>query len=283
MSARAGTTNGSPSAPSPRSSCGASERTRSAVWSAANSAASAPASAAVYAATRQGASRRRSLRSRGERGRRSCELVGVRDEADEDQLAPRAGGEGLGDRNQVGEPALVADEDENGAQAPARGLLQCELRVLPQDRALELAEERRRLDPELGVERLARRAVDVERLRLPAGAVEGSHERAHETLVQRMRADERLELGDELGVSAEREVGIDSQLERREAGGFEALGFRLREHVVRQLGEGLPAPESERLAEQPARAARRFGAFRLGHQLARSGAGRAGPESIRMR
>ena len=122
------------------------------------------------------------------------------------------------------------------------------------------------LDPELGVERLARRAVDVERLRLPAGSVQGPHERTHETLVERMRMDERLELRNELCVAAEREVCIDAQLQRREARSFETLGFRLRENVVRQLGEGLPAPESQRLAEQPARTRGVFRAFRLAHQ-----------------
>ena len=52
------------------------------------------------------------------------------------------------------------------AQAAVGRRLGCELGVLPQDRALELAQGRRRLDPELGDERLPRRAIDLERLRL---------------------------------------------------------------------------------------------------------------------
>ena len=80
-----------------------------------------------------------------------------------------------------------------------------------------------------------------------------------------MLTDERLELGNELRVAAEREVGIDPQLERGEARSLEALGLRLRENVVGELGERLAAPEAERLAEQPARPGG-IGAFRLGDQ-----------------
>jgi len=145
----------------------------------------------------------------GERGRRGRELLGAGSETDEDQLAARAGGERLGDREQAGYPTLVAGENEDGAPARARRLLERELRVLLQDGALELAEGRRRLDPKLGVEPLARRAIDVERVRLPAGSVQRSHQRADEALVQRMRANERLELGNELGVTTDRKVGLD--------------------------------------------------------------------------
>ena len=84
--------------------------------------------------------------------------------------------------------------------------------------------------------------------------------------MQRMEADERLQLGHELRVAAEREVGVDPPFERSEARGLEPLCFRLRENVVGELGEGLAAPEPERLAEQPARLGG-IGAFRLADQL----------------
>src|SRR5205823_3895035 len=48
-----------------------------------------------------------------------------------------------------------------------------EAALLSQDRAVALLERRARLDPELVVERAPRVVVDVERLRLPPGAVEG--------------------------------------------------------------------------------------------------------------
>ena len=184
-------------------------------------------------------------------------------EAGEDQLSTRSGRQRLGDREQVVEAALVSGEHEHRAQAPAHGLLGRELGVLAQDRALELTQDRRRLDPELVDERLPRRPVDVERFRLPTGAVERPHQRADETLVQRMRAHERLELGHELGVAAEREVGLDAQLERGEAHLLEALRISgCASSSSARSGEGFAAPEADRLAEQ-ARSRPRLGAFRL--------------------
>ena len=124
---------------------------------------------------------------------------------------------------------------------------------MPQDRLLELPQGRGRLDPELGDERLPRRAVDLERLRLSAGSVERLHQRAREALVERMLVDERLQLRDELGVAAEREVGLDSQLERGQTCSLEALDLRVRGRVVGEIRERLAAPEVERLAQETAR------------------------------
>ena len=163
-----------------------------------------------------------------------------------------------------------------------RGLLDRQLGSCRRMARSSSREEGRRLDPELAVEPLPCRAIHLERVGLPPGSVEGSHERADETLVQRMRADERLQLGDELGVAAERKVGLDSPLQRREAGGLEPLSLRLRERVVGELGQGFAPPEAEGVAEQPA-CFGRLGPLRLADQLARSGAGRARPESSRMR
>ena len=106
---------------------------------------------------------------------------------------------------------------------------------MSQDRLLELPQGRRRLDPELGDERLARRPVDLERLRLSAGSVERLHQRAGEAFVERILVDERLKLGDELGVAAEREIGLDSQLERGQTRSLEALDLRLRGRIVGEV------------------------------------------------
>ena len=168
---------------------------------------------------------------RGERRPSQPRAPRSRGEADEDQLPPGSGRQSLGDREQVGQPGLVSDENENGAQAPAAGCSSAELGVLLQDRALELAEARRRLDPELGVERLARRAVDVERLRLPAGSVQGPHERAHETLVERMAWTSASSSG--RAVRSGRARGLHRCAARAPRGG------RLR-------GAGLPAARTRR-------------------------------------
>ena len=122
-----------------------------------------------------------------------------------------------------------------------------------------------RLDAELVDEQTARVPIDVERLGLPAGAVERSHERRAEPLAQRVRLHEHLELGDELGVVPERQVGFDAPLEGAQPELFESSDLRLRERLVRQVGERGPSPEAERVTEQPRRELR-LGPLRLLHQ-----------------
>ena len=58
---------------------------------------------------------------------------------------------------------------------------------------------------------------DLERLGLPAGAVERDHQLAAQTLVERMLRHELLELGHELGPSSELEFGLEALLRNREA------------------------------------------------------------------
>ena len=53
------------------------------------------------------------------------------------------------------------------------------------------------------------RPVDLQRLRLAAGAVEGEHQLPAQTLLQRVLGDERLELPDQVDVPAERQIGVD--------------------------------------------------------------------------
>ena len=109
------------------------------------------------------------------------------------------------------------------------------LEVVPKDRRLELAQGRRRLDPELGDESLPRGSVHLERLCLTAGSVERLHQPGGKALMERVFADEYLELGDELGVVAQCEIGFDPQLERGQTRSLEALDLRLRGRVVGQI------------------------------------------------
>ena len=67
-------------------------------------------------------------------------------------------------------------------------------RLLAEDRRVHAAQQRARLEAELLDEQLPSLAVDLERLRLPAGAVEREHELRAQPLAQRVRADEALEL-----------------------------------------------------------------------------------------
>jgi hypothetical protein len=124
-------------------------------------------------------------------------------------------------------------------------------RLVAEDRGVQALEQRARLDAELLHEHGAARAVDLERLGLAARAVEREHQLAAKPLPQRMLPDERLELADELGVPAERELRLGVLLDEREPELLEPRDLRLRERLVRELGERLAAPGRERLREQP--------------------------------
>jgi hypothetical protein len=54
----------------------------------------------------------------------------------------------------------------------------------------------------------------VERLGLPAAAVEREHQLAAETLAKQVLRDQRLEFGHQRGMAAERQVGVDAILDR---------------------------------------------------------------------
>ncbi len=74
---------------------------------------------------------------------------------------------------------------------------------------MQLPQLAARLDAELLDEPAAGRLVDLQRVGLAAGAVEGEHELAAQALLQRVLGGERFQLADQLGVLAEREVGLD--------------------------------------------------------------------------
>ena len=114
---------------------------------------------------------------------------------------------------------------------------------------MERLQLRARVDPELVHERRARGGVGVERLGLPAGAVEREHQLPAQSLPQRMLADERLELADELGVAATLEIGVEPRLERDEPELLQPCDLGLRPALVREVGEGGAAPERERRGE----------------------------------
>ncbi len=115
---------------------------------------------------------------------------------------------------------------------------------------MHAAQERARLEAELLDEQLPALAIDLERLRLPTGAVEREHQLRPEPLPERMLANERLELRDEVGVSADRELRLGAFLEQCEVELLEARDLLLGERLVAELGERLAAPEGECLVEQ---------------------------------
>ena len=101
-----------------------------------------------------------------------------------------------------------------------------------------------------------RRAVGLERFGLAAGAVQGHHALAMQSFSKRMLVHERLELGDQLRVSPGFEVGVESILERREPQLLETTNLGLSEGLEPQVGERRPAPNLQRLPQQPSGALR---------------------------
>src|SRR5581483_5186176 len=127
-----------------------------------------------------------------------------------------------------------------------------ERRVLAQHQPFELAERRRRVDPELVREHPAQLLVARERLRVAARAVEREHVLRAEALAQRVLRDERLELADHVAVPTEREAGLQPPPERVQAQLLEPRLLAARERL-RELRERTAAPERERVGEKFAR------------------------------
>ena len=155
------------------------------------------------------------------------------------------------------ELGLAADQRRGGRAVElvrelAR-LLDQELGVLVQDRVLQGAELVARLDAELVGEPASRLAVRVERVGLAPAAVESEHELACEPLVRRMLGHQAPQLPDELDVAAGGEVRIDSGGDGGLVLLLEPRDLGLRERLERQVAEGWPAPQRQRLAQQPAR------------------------------
>ncbi len=128
-------------------------------------------------------------------------------------------------------------------------------RVLTEDRPLQLAEPRARLEPQFVRERLACRLVPVERLCLPACAIEREEQQAVEALPERVLANERVELPDQLGIAPEREPRLDPELDRVETRLLEPGALRGGGSVQGEAVQRRSAPESESLVEKPGRGA----------------------------
>jgi Protein kinase domain len=182
----------------------------------------------------------------------SCarEVAVVAQEASEDELPLRPSCERLRECEQPVEAGSITCDYQDRALLRGEGIcLRRQSGVLVEDRLLELVEGGARLDAQLLHQQTPRLPVDLERLRLPSGAVQREHELRPRPLAERMLADEGLELRDELGGAPECEVSVDASLERDEPQLLETKDLRLRERLVRDVGERRAAPESECLTE----------------------------------
>ena len=162
----------------------------------------------------------------------------------EDHLAGRpCPSEQLGEPDQRVEVVLDSNRDEDRTLGGRRLTHELQVRILLKHRPLELLQLRPRLDAELLHECRPRRLVRGEGLGLPARAVQGEHQLATQPLPQRMLRDQPLELAHELGCPTAFEVGVDPPLLDDEAELLEPARLLSRERLVREVGQGRPAPE----------------------------------------
>ena len=124
-------------------------------------------------------------------------------------------------------------------------------RLVTQDLGLEALQLRARLDAELLDEARAGVLVDVERLRLPAGAVEREHELTAERLAERVLAAPAASSSPTTSpCRPELEVRLDPLFVRDESQLLEPPDLGLRELLEREVGERGAPPELERALEE---------------------------------
>ena len=145
--------------------------------------------------------------------------------------------------------------------------------VLAQDRLLQPAQLGPGLDPERLHERPARVAERVERLGLPAGAVEREHQQRPQPLAQRMLVDQGGEPPDELRVAARVEVALDRELERRQMQLLQASRLGGRERLLAHARQRRVPPDAS-APRGPAPSAGRRPRARPARRAARSAARR---------
>ena len=124
-----------------------------------------------------------------------------------------------------------------------------EVRLVTEDRLLEIQQHAARLETELVDERAPRLLVDGERIGLPPRPVEREHERRAQSFAKRVLANERLKLPDHAGLPTKRELGLDSLLERLEVHFLEPEDLPCCEAFGGELAERSAPPERERFAK----------------------------------
>ena len=140
-----------------------------------------------------------------------------------------------------------------------------ETRSLLEDRALELAERRGRLEPAL-CERRPCRLVDVECGLLAPAAIQRDHQLPVPALARRNHLHECLELSDQLARLPDRELRLDPFLLRFLTELLEPCDLGLCERLEREVGERVAAPQGKRIGRASCRAHRLADAG-LGEQL----------------
>ena len=124
-----------------------------------------------------------------------------------------------------------------------------ELRVLAEDRGVQFAQPRARLDAELGHQHRPGAAVCLERFGLSPRPVQRGHQEPAGPFAERMLRHEPLERGNDVDVAPEGELRLHPTLEREDPQLLEPRDDRRERRLVREVGERRPPPEEKRLGE----------------------------------
>ena len=92
--------------------------------------------------------------------------------------------------------------------------------------------------------------VDLERLCLAAGTVEGEHQLPSKALLQWVTRDKRLQLADQVVLQAERKIGVDPFNQSAQAKLLQPPDLVESERLIGEVGQRRAAPQSERVAQE---------------------------------
>ena len=112
-----------------------------------------------------------------------------------------------------------------------------------EDRLLQRAELCARLHADLLDQLGPGSPVRLERLRLPAAAIEGEHQVAVQMLAKRLLRHRGLELGNQIGVADECKLSFHPGLERGPPPLLQASDFGLRELLIDKVRQRGAPPE----------------------------------------
>ena len=95
-------------------------------------------------------------------------------------------------------------------------------------------------------ERRACVPIGLQRLRLPARAIQREHLLRAQSLAQRLIGDQRPQLAEHLAVAARDQVGVDRQLGRLQPQLLQPPDLGARERLISHVGQRAAAPQRER-------------------------------------
>jgi hypothetical protein len=161
--------------------------------------------------------------------------------------------EALSDQGEFGVPAdeggewgrqIVPDRD------PADADLGSQARVAPQDREVQFLQVGHGIGSQLVGQAFASVLIDLQRIGLPSGRVQGPHLQRTKSLAHRIRVAEQLQVGEHGRVLAECEFGGDPVLDRVEAQRVQPCHRGPGVRRVGHVGQCLAAPQRQRVTQR---------------------------------